>query len=352
MKFFQKTKHKIGLSPGTLHYTGEKTSEPIRISVLDYTKDSFNEEEITDVLSLKKYAVDDSVTWINISGVHDTSLVSEICNQFNVHPLVQEDIVHTSQRPKMEVLDDYAYFVFHLIHTSPEGALDFEQISMILANNYVITFQENPRDIFDPIRERINSTNWRIRSRKTDYLAYAIIDLVVDHYFYVLELIGQRMEELESGILENPTQSLFQEVHSLRRELVRVRRAVWPLRELVSQFQKCELKLIEVSTQVYLRDLYDHTIQVIDTTENFRELSSSLLDLYMTSISNKMNEVMKVLTIIATIFIPLTFIAGIYGMNFAFMPELSWSPGYFVVLGVMFCIAVGMIFYFRKKSWL
>ncbi|MCF7798527.1 magnesium/cobalt transporter CorA [Candidatus Woesearchaeota archaeon] len=352
MKLFSKTQQKIGLAPGTLQYTGKKTTEKIKIKLFDYNKDDFAEQIIDNHAELKNFIKPNLVAWVNVTGVHDTELISSVCDQFNIHPLVQEDIVNTNQRPKMEIDEESIFFVFHLVHVNNDSTLEFEQISMVLGNDYVLTFQETEKDIFDPIRERIRGTKWRIRSRGTDYLAYAIMDLVIDHYFYVLELLGQRIEELETEILKEPTQAVFEKVHHLRRELVKIRRAVWPLREVVSQFHKSESKLIDKSTAMYIRDLYDHTIQVIDTTENFREMSSSLVDMYMTGVSNKMNEVMKVLTIIATIFIPLTFVAGLYGMNFNFMPELGWHYGYFATLGVMVIVAIAMIRYFRKKAWM
>lgn len=351
-RHYTKTREKIGLAPGTLVYTGEHTDEPVHIQVIDYTKNNYEEKKLRSVSDLKKYMGAKSVTWINITGIHKTKIVEEVGALFGIHPLILEDVVNVNQRPKLEMYDEYFFLVFKMIHEKKHRLSEFEQVSLVMKKNIVITFQENAEDIFDPVRHRIENTKWRIRSRKADYLSYALLDTVVDHYFAIMEHLGQRVEDVESKVLNRADESTLKEIYQLKRELVGMRRAIWPLREVVSQLHKSESKIIQKETKMFIRDLYDHLIQVMDTVENFREMASGLLDTYLTNVSNKMNEVMKVLTIIATIFIPLTFVAGIYGMNFQHMPELAWPSGYFMALGLMAIIAFFMILFFRKKRWL
>lgn len=349
---FRKTREKIGLAPGTLVYTGAHQKDPVHIEVIDYTKDKFEKKRLKKVAELQSFKKSKSVTWINITGIHDTKMVEDVCTLFDIHPLVMEDIVNVNQRPKLEMYDSYFFIVFKMIHEKRHHLAEFEQVSLVLKKNIVITFQEDAEDIFNPVRERIENSKWRIRSRKSDYLTYALIDTVVDHYFAIMEHLGQRVEDIESQVLHNQNDHTLGEIYKLKRELVAMRRAIWPLREVISQLHKSESKVIEQGTKFFIRDLYDHMVQVMDTVDNFREMGSGLLDTYLTNVSNKMNEVMKVLTIIATIFIPLTFIAGIYGMNFQRMPELAWQWGYFAVLGIMGVVAIAMIIFFRRKKWI
>jgi magnesium transporter len=264
-----------------------------------------------------------------------------------------EDILHTDQRPKMEDFEDYIFIVTKMLFFDQEKReLKAEQLSLILGENYVVTFQERVGDVFEPIRERIRKGKGRVRKMQSDYLAYALIDAVVDHYFIVLEKIGETVESLEEELVTNPTPETLQAIHHLKRELIFLRKSVWPLRELISGLERGEASLIQEKTTVFLRDVYDHTIQVIDTVESLRDMVSGMLDVYLSSVSNRMNEVMKVLTIIATIFIPMTFIAGIYGMNFENMPELKWPWGYPLVWCVILAIGIVMLGYFKKKKWL
>jgi len=352
-RFIKKRAHKIGLPPGTPVYVGEKREEKVRISVVDYDEEFFEEKEVSrleDCFGLKDTP---TVSWINVDGVHDVQIINSLSSNFDLHPLVVEDIVHLNQRPKMEDFGDYIYIVFNmLIYDEDAKEIKGEQVSLILAGHFVISFQERPGDIFDVIRERLRNGKGRIRKMKADYLAYSLIDAVVDQYFVILEKIGERVEELEDSLIQSAQPATMHDIHRLKREMLFLRKSVWPLRESISGLEKLESTLIKKTTQKYLRDVYDHTIQVIDTVETFRDMLSGLHDTYLTSISNRMNEIMKVLTIFASIFIPLTFIAGIYGMNFSYMPELGWRWSYFGVWGLFVAVTVLMLLYFKKKKWL
>ena len=293
------------------------------------------------------------VTWLDLDGVHQIDLLEMVGAQLKIHPLVVEDIHIPHQRPKVEDYEDYLYIVLKMISwDSIENEVKAEQVSLILGKGYVISFKEDPGDIFDPVRLRLREGKGRINKMGSDYLAYSLLDQVVDNYFIVLENMGEEIEDLEEELVTNPDASTLQTIHHLKRELIFLRKSVWPLREAISSLQRGESSLFQPDTLVYLRDVYDHTIQVIDTIETFRDMVSGMLDIYLSSVSNRMNEVMKVLTIIATIFIPLTFIAGVYGMNFEYMPELAWPGGYFLVWGVMIVIFIGMLVFFKRKKWL
>jgi len=344
---------KAGLPPGTVVYVGEKRPSETRISTIDFNETGIEENEvrkIDKIFPLKNKGV---ITWINIDGLKRIDIVEKIGRELGLHPLVLEDIANTSQRPKMEDFTDYLFVVFKMLQYN-ENAKDIEaeQISLILGQNWVISFQENEGDVFDPIRERLRTDKGRIRKMGADYLVYTLIDSVVDNYFAVLEKVGEKIEEIEDEIIANPSLKTMQAIHDLKRQLILLRKSVWPFREVISRLERWESKLINKSTDIFLRDVYDHTIQVIDAIETFRDMLSGMLDIYMSGVSNKMNEVMKVLTIIATIFIPLTLVAGIYGMNFRYMPELEWEIGYPFVLLIMLAVGIVMLLYFRKKKWL
>jgi len=355
----RKRSNTIGLSPGSLIHIGKKTSDTIGIHIIDYTFETVQEKSVERIDECFSYRDTDSVSWINIDGIHDPGTIQAIGTHFNIHPLVLEDIMNTGQRPKMEIFDDYIYLVFKMLYPNPEeGKIESEQVSIILMKHVVISFQERHGDIFDPIRERIRSGNGRIRKMGTDYLAYSLFDAVVDHYFIILENIGVSIENVEDELLSNPKPETLQRIHSFKSDMIFLRKSVWPLREVVNSLLRGESPLITKSTVIFLRDAYDHTIQVIDTVETFRDMISGMFDIYMSSVSNKMNEVMKVLTIFAAIFIPLTFVAGIYGMNFNpdispfNMPELHWYLGYPFALFIMLAISVTMILFFKRKKWL
>jgi len=342
-----------GLPPGTLIHIGKENKDKVKTTVIDYDEKKFQEKEIEEIKECFPYKDKPTVTWINIDGVHQMDIIEKAGENFGLHSLTLEDIVNTGQRPKLEEFDDYIFIVIKMLSYNDNlKRIELEQVSLVLGDNYVLSFQEKEGDVFEGIRDRIRTSKGYIRKMKADYLAYALIDAVIDNYFTVLELIGDDIEILEEDLVKNPTMKSLQTIKSLKKNMFYIRKAVWPLREVVINLTRGDLKLIKKETIMYLRDVYDHTIQVIDTIESFRDMISSLLDIYMSSTSNKMNEVMKVLTIIATIFIPLTFIAGIYGMNFTFMPELNWKWGYFGIWGVMILVFLSMLFYFKRKKWL
>jgi len=350
VRLFKKTSKKTGLSPGTVVHIGKKREGKVTISAIDYTKDSFKEHEIKNIEDCFPFADTPSITWINISGLHQTEIIEKLGNEFNLHPLTMEDIVNTGQRSKLEEYDEYLYLVLKMLYYE-ENKLFSEQISIIMRKNVIITFQEQSGDIFDALRKRISKKHSRIRKMKIDFLLYSILDAIVDNYFYMLEKMGEEIERLENELLEEPDKTSLVKIKNFKKETIFLRKSIWPLREVINFLTKSDSKLINKSTHLYLRDVYDHTIQVMDTIESFRDILSGFLDIYLSSVSNRMNEVMKTLTIIATIFIPLTFIAGIYGMNFKFMPELEWRWGYFAVWGLMIVIFISMIFYFKRKKW-
>jgi magnesium transporter len=344
---------KKGMSPGTLVHVGERKVEKTRITVIDYDLDHFLEKEVESVEECLPFHETSTVTWINIDGVHDPAVIDRLGRAFGLHPLILEDIMTTSQRPKLEDLGGSIYVVLRMLEfAGAKEAIATDQLSLVFGKNFVLSFQERPGDMFDPVRERIRHGKGRVRKMGPDYLAYALMDAVVDHYFAVLEKLGERVEELEDELVADPRQETLHEIHALKREMLFLRKSVWPLREVVAGLERAESDLIQATTGIFLRDVYDHTIQVIDNVETFRDMLSGMLETYLSSVSNRMNEVMKVLTIIATIFIPLTFIVGIYGMNFEHMPELKWRFGYYLVWGVMLAVGVGMAFYFKRKKWL
>ena len=344
---------KPGLSPGTLVYVGEKREEDIKISVTDYDPDHLEEKEVQTFDECTIYKDKETVTWINVSGIHDMSAIESLGKRFDFHPLLLEDIVNTGHRPKMDDYEDHLFVVMKMLHEPEEGQLiKHEQISIILTPKVVISLHEYEGDIFDPVRERIRKKKGRIRNMGTDYLTYALIDTLVDYYFKVFETVGEKIEALQAEVLERPRPEHLNEIQALRHEMIFLRKSVWPLREIISSLARGETKLITDDVTLFLRDVYDHTIQVIDTIESFRDMISGMQDIYLSSVSNRMNEVMKVLTIIATIFIPMTFIAGIYGMNFKFMPELEWPWAYPVLWLILVTIFISMVVWFRKRKWL
>ncbi len=334
-------------------HVGEKRRELVKLSVINYDEVNFQEKEVNNVEEALSLRNKSSVTWLNIDGVHQPEIIEQVGKNFGMHPLVLEDIANTGQRPKMEDFDDYIFVVLRMLRfDEKENQTKTEQISVILGRDFVVSFQEMEGDVFDAIRERLRSNKGRIRKMGADYLAYALIDAVVDNYFMVLENLGETIEDIEDKLVTNPTAETLRTIHDLKREMVFLRKSVWPLREVINRLERSESPLINKSTFVYLRDVYDHTIQVMDAVETFRDMLSGMLDIYLSSVSNRMNEVMKVLTVIATIFIPLTFIAGIYGMNFRYMPELELAWSYPAVLILMLIIALLMVVYFRRKKWI
>ncbi len=342
-----------GLPPGTLVHIGEPRTAPVKITAINYDETRYTEKELANAEAAFPYKEAEGVTWLNIDGIHQLDIIEKIGKHFGLHPLVQEDIANTSQRPKMEEFEKYLFIVLKMIYLDKQGEVVTEQVSLVVGANYVISFQEEKvGDVFDPIRVLLKNEKFRGKQMGADYLAYLMIDAVVDGYFAVLEKEGEGIDELEDKILAEPKPSAMKALHERKREMIGLRRSVWPLREAINWLQRTESPLFQATTKLYLRDAYDHTMQVIDTIELYRDILSGLMDIYLSSISNKLNEVMKVLTIIATIFIPLTYIAGVYGMNFKNMPELEWPLGYFMVLGFMGFVALIMILYFRRKKWI
>jgi magnesium transporter len=342
-----------GLPPGTLVHVGERKIERARITIIEYDEGSVEETEVVEAEECRALLASPTITWINVTGIHQTDLLERLGDCFDLHPLVLEDVGNTEQRPKLEDYDAYLFIVLKsFAYLGGSDRLEAEQISVVVGPNYAISFQEGDGAVLDPVRERIRNGRGRIRKLGADYLAYALLDAVVDSYFAVLERIGDTVESLEEELIVNPTPETLQAIHSLKRTLIVLRKSVWPLREVIGGLERGDRALVGESTGVYLRDLYDHTIQVIDSVETFRDMISGMLDIYLSSVSNRMNEVMKVLTIIATIFIPLTLVVGIYGMNFRYMPELEWRWGYPAVWAVMLAITVAMLAFFRRKRWL
>ncbi len=351
-RHFKRISKTIGLSPGTPIHIGEKRGGEVRITVIDYDEKQVTEKVVDTPESCLAFRDKPTITWINIDGIHEVDTIEKIGNLFGLHPLIIEDIVNTGQRPKMEDFEDHIFVVLKMLSYDDEAEIKAEQVSLIIGHGFVISFQERQGDVFESIRERIRSGKGRIRKMGADYLAYVLIDAIVDHYFLILEKLGERIESMEDELVSNPTPEVLQKIHTMKRDMIFLRRSVWPLRELISGLERTESPLIKKGTEIFLRDVYDHTIQVMDTIESFRDMVSGMLDTYLSSISNRMNEVMKVLTIIATIFIPLTFIAGIYGMNFQFMPELAYRWAYPAVWGIMLVVAGAMVVYFKRKRWL
>ena len=341
-----------GLSPGSLVHVGERKVDKVRITVLDYDAVNVFEKDVGTVEECYPFRDTSTVTWINVDGIHDADVIGRLGGHFGLHPLVLEDIMNATQRPKMEDLGEAVYIVLKMITTDAEGCIGAEQMSLVFGSNYVLSFQERPGDIFGPVRERIRKGQGRLRKMGPDYLAYALLDAVVDEYFVVLEKLGDRVETLEDELISNPDRQTLADIHDLKTKMLFLRKGIWPLRDAVGRLERAETPLIKEGTGIYIRDVYDHLIQIIDNIETFRDMLSGILDIYLSSVSNRMNEVMKILTIIGTIFIPLTFLVGVYGMNFEFIPEIHWHWGYFALWGVMILMGGSLVVFFKRKKWL
>ncbi len=351
-RFFQKP-GSVGHAPGTLVAAEKVDQQPLKLTLFEYGSEMPMEERQVQMVS-ECFPFDPQipVTWLNVNGSHQVEILEEIGSRLDIHLLVLEDILDTSQRPKMEDFDHYLFIEVNMLSwDEPQSLVESQQVSLILGGKYVVTFQEYEKDVFDPVRKRIREGKSRLTRQGADYLAYSLIDAIVDHYFIVLENLGEQIEFLEEELVTDPDPGTLQSIHELKRELIFLRKSVWPLREVIGALERGKSPLFQELSLIYLRDVYDHTIQIIDTVETFRDMVSGMLDIYLSSISNRMNEVMKVLTIIATVFIPLSFIVGVYGMNFSYMPELQWKWGYFIVWGVIIIVVVGMLAYFRRKKW-
>ncbi|NTV48401.1 MAG: magnesium/cobalt transporter CorA [Geobacteraceae bacterium] len=352
-RFHKKRSVKNGLPPGTLVHIGDKSEKSAQISVIGYSPDAVEEYQFEQIDLYLQNPCDSPVVWVNVEGVHDVELIRKLGEKHTLHPLVLEDVVNTVQRPKVEDYGDYLFIVLKMLHPTKEGDFNSEQLSIILGPDYLFTFQEGiTGDSFDTVRERIRSGKGKIRGMGVDYLAYALIDAIVDGYFTVLEGFGERIVDVEERLTQSPDHGSLHLINSMKKEIIYLRKSVWPLREAISFLERGDSPLLHDATRIYFRDVYDHTVQVIDTVETYRDLLSGMLDLYLSSISNRTNEVMKFLTVIGTIFMPLTFLVGVYGMNFKYLPELEWRNGYFILWGLMMAMSLLMVAYFRKKRWL
>jgi len=344
---------KVGMPPGSLVYTGEKGHLPAKITITRYNEQAIIESQVDSFAECRMAAAPEEVTWINVTGISRAKDLEQVGECFKIHPLVLEDILEVGQRPKVEDYDDYLYIVLNYIRPVAGGEeLVAEEISLVLGPHYVLSFYPGDGDIYAPIRERLLQAKGRIRKLGADYLAYSLIDLVVDNYFVELEKFGDQMESLEDEVVANPSPRTLRDVHQFKNDMIMLRKSLWPLREVIARLERRESPLISENLGNYFRDVYDHTIIAIDTVETYRDILSGMLDIYLSSMSNRLNEIMKVLTIIATIFMPLTFITSLYGMNFKHMPELQWEYGYYGVIGIVVVIAVSMLLYFRRRHWI
>jgi len=351
-RYGKQVAQKAGLEPGALIHIGEKRLAQTRFTIIDYDAQSCAEKSIDQVEASFAFKDTPTVSWIDVQGLQDTAIIEKIGKHFHIHPLLLEDILTTGQRPKMEDFGESIFIVLTMFSLGGEGEILYEQVSILLGPHYVLSFQEGDKDIFSPIRERIRSAHGQIRRLGSDYLAYTLLDAIVDNVFVVLEKLESDIQTAEEYVLANPDKTAIQTIHDLKNEALFLRKNLWPLREVVSQLQSSESSLIQPYMERYFKDLYDHTIQVIETIGTYWEIISEIRDSYLSSLSNRMNEVMKILTIFSTIFIPLTFIVGIYGMNFDYMPELRWHAGYPSLMAGMACLVIGMLVYFKRKKWL
>ena len=352
-RFVKGSSAKTGTAPGTLIHVGEVSVAPVRISVMAYDEEACVERTAETADDCRAYRDTKATAWISVDGVHRVDAVARIGEHFGLHALVLEDVLNTNQRPKLDLMEGYMYVVCRMLTwDEASGDIRSEQLSLILGPHYVLSFHERPGEVFDPLRDRIRRGVGRIRKSGSDYLAYALLDVVVDNYFVVLERLDDQIEDLETRLVASPTTAMLGQLNRLKRQALFLRKSVWPLREVIASLQRRDSPLIAESTALYLRDLYDHVIHVIDTIETLRDMLSGMLDVYLSGVSNRMNQVMKVLTVISTIFIPLTFLVGVYGMNFKHMPELDFQYGYGVLWGVMLAVSVLLVAFFRRKQWL
>ena len=352
-RFFKKREKNMGLAPGSLIFIGDQKVDKIHIRLIDYDKEKLKEEEIKDIKTGAEYKKTKTVTWINIDGLHDLNIMKELGESFELHPLLLEDVLNTGQRPKLVEFDNCMFFVLKMLrYEEKTEKIVAEQLSMVLGENYLITFQEQPGDVFEPVRERIRKQKGRIRMTGIDYLAYALLDTVVDNYIYIIERIGEKIEALEYMVLHHADMSVIENINALKQEMNFLRKSIRPVQEFILQLSRIESEFINKKTIPFLKDLLDLITHAMEAIDTYRDLLSDHFNTYNSIMSNKMNDIMKVLTIIATIFIPITFVAGIYGMNFDFMPELKWKYAYFTIWIIILAITSGMIIYFKKKNWL
>ena len=343
---------KAGLPPGTLMHVGKEPASPATITAISFSSNHLEEGAITTLDDLHRFLRPDAITWVHCEGLHTGGLLEEFGREFGVHPLVLEDILNTHQRPKFEEYDNYLFLVLKTLSGSKDLVIQHEQISLLMFQNVLFTFRERQDGLFDQLKQRLLNARGRIRTLGTDYLVYTIMDTVVDHYFTLADTLEEVIESIEVKLLTRARAQTLRTLQRLKREMVFIRKAITPLREVLGTLQRCESALISAKTEPYFRDVFDHILRVIDTLDSHRDLINGMLEIYLTSLSNRMNEIMKVLTVFATIFIPLTFVVGIYGMNFDFMPELHWKWSYPVLWGLFILIPSVLLYIFKKKNWL
>ncbi|MBU4235040.1 MAG: magnesium/cobalt transporter CorA [Proteobacteria bacterium] len=352
-RFLKKNKASLHRSPGSVVFVGSQKMDQARVTVMDYDHGNLRELELQDLAEGARFKKTDTATWINVDGVHDTDLIMEIGRSFELHPLILEDIVHTGQRPKVEEYDDCIFLVVKMLRfDQDQEQVVGEQLSMVLGPNFLLTFQEQPGDTFEPVRERIRRQKGRIRGAGIDYLAYALLDTVVDNYIFIIEQLGEKVEELEEEVLLGPSQAVLAKIIRYKREMNYIRKSVRPFRELTQQLSFLDSELISDKTDPFLKDMQGLALQSVEIVDTYREMLFDYLNIYNTGVSNKLNEIMKVLTIFSAIFIPLTFIAGVYGTNFEYFPELHYKYSYFVFWAVLLLVAVVMIRFFKRRGWL
>ncbi|MGR8940842.1 MAG: magnesium/cobalt transporter CorA [Gammaproteobacteria bacterium] len=344
---------KSGMPPGSLVHVGEVHEQPTSIELIHYNASLLEKGRVESIDEILAYVAPDTVTWVIVNGLNDISVIEAVGRHFNIHGLILEDILNTHQRPKFEEFDTYLYIVFKAIAlNNGDASVEYEQISLLLLDNIVFTFKEKPDEILDPIINRLNNEQSQIRSQGGDYLTYMIMDTVIDEYFALQDTFDELIETVEDELLANPTGHTLATIQKIKRELIFLRRSISPLRELLAALHRSDSTLLGERTKHYFTDIYDHAIRIIEALESYRDLISGMMDIYLSSVSNKMNETMKVLTVFATIFIPLTFIAGVYGMNFDYMPELRWKWAYPALWIVFVLIAAVLLFFFKKRNWL
>lgn len=352
VRLFPHSVRRAGLPPGTVT-TPEQEQAPASVSIISYDETNLVDRAAETIAECVVLKTSPGVTWINVDGLRDTPVLQQLAEGYGLHPLVQEDIVHTEQRPKVDDYGDYLYVTARMLYANDtKTGVVSEQVSLVLGPNFVLSFQEQRGDVFEPIRERIRTNKGRVRKMGADYLAYCLLDAIVDSYFVILEQLGDVLDEIEERVMQAPSSRVLARMHRMKRELVFLRRSVSPLRDLFGSLLKTESPLVTKATQVYLKDVYDHSVQIVEAIDTYRDILSGLMDVYLSSLSNRANEVMKLLTVIATIFIPLTFIVGVYGMNFKYMPELEWRLGYALCWLVMLIVAGAMIVWFRRRKWI
>ncbi|HUH73230.1 MAG TPA: magnesium/cobalt transporter CorA [Chitinophagales bacterium] len=344
---------KKGKPPGSLIYMGPRKDVPITIDYIQYNSEKYSEKRLKKFSESTELQSEDYITWIDIKGLHDLALIEKIGKVANIHSLTLEDLLNVNQRPKVDFYDEYIFIVVQILKFDKEtSVIESEQLSIIINEKSVITFLEGNSTIFDTLKSRMEKTVGKVRNGSADYLAYSILDLVIDDYYEVVEKIGERIEEVEEQLIIQAKKLAIRDIYEIKRELIDLKKTVSPIREIITKLEKSDSPFINEKTRLYLRDLYDHAIQIIDTIEQYRDLTSGLADMYLSSVSNKMNEIIKVLTILSSVFIPLTFIVGVYGMNFKNMPELEWHYGYYISLVFMLIISILMLLYFKWRKWL